>query len=238
LRISEDDGQSPRAQTTAANFHRDSDPIPLVSTGVSSDSIPSFDDINAEWSRLAEHPQPAGNPATQDVRRNMQSLVLGATNYSTADMNSAGYVNSENSNSADTGLSPDTTHSGSNRTTPNSSTPSEPRANLRPGHPHSGGPSYETSPALSHPRISADGGRTNGFSFGGQEYSTIPPTGMTPDHNVFAMDTPGRDYPAQGWDMTQQPSQGMTPVGEGVFRHLMGLGPSMDPMDMGWEGGS
>lgn len=70
------------------------------------------------------------------------------------------------------------------------------------------------------------------------DYSGISSTGMTPDSNAFVLpETPGRgfDVPA-GWEMSQQ-STGLTPVGEGVFRQLMGLGP-MDPMDIGWEGGS
>ena len=57
---------------------------------------------------------------------------------------------------------------------------------------------------------------------------------MTPDSNAFSMpETPGRafDVPS-GWEMNNQmngQTTGLTPVGEGVFRHLLGLGP-MDPM--------
>lgn len=68
------------------------------------------------------------------------------------------------------------------------------------------------------------------------DYSSTNPPGLTPD--PFNMpETPGRDFPIpNGWEMSQQ-TTGLTPVGEGMFRQLMGLGP-MDPMDLGWEGGS
>jgi hypothetical protein len=54
-------------------------------------------------------------------------------------------------------------------------------------------------------------------------------TGMTPGASYSMPQTPGRgEYAgAGGWDM----SQGLTPIGEGVFRELMGIA----PMDMGWE---
>jgi hypothetical protein len=69
------------------------------------------------------------------------------------------------------------------------------------------------------------------------DYSSIPATGLTPDNNFSMPETPGRSFDVpSGWEMSNQ-TTGLTPVGEGVFRTLMGLG-SMDPMDLGWEGGS
>lgn len=61
------------------------------------------------------------------------------------------------------------------------------------------------------------------------DFNNIPATGMTPGNDFSMPETPGRgfDVPA-GWEMGQQ-GTGLTPVGEGVFRQLMGLGP-MDPM--------
>jgi hypothetical protein len=43
----------------------------------------------------------------------------------------------------------------------------------------------------------------------------------------------GRDFTVHsGWEIT---GQGLTPVGEGVFREFMGMGPGMGPMDIGWD---
>jgi hypothetical protein len=140
-----------------------------------------------------------------------------------------GYVNSEASASVDTGLSPDT-QSSSNRPTPNSGS-SDSRSSLRPGQQSSGSGSYETSPAASASRLPATDGRAMSSFFATQpDYSNISSTGMTPDNNAFVMpETPGRGFDVPpGWEMSQQ-TTGLTPVGEGVFRQLMGLSP-MDPM--------
>lgn len=185
------------------------------------------------------------NPASgsgPDVQRTLQGLALGdiPNNPYSLDRGpgTGGYVNSEASASNDTGLSPDTTQSTSNRPTPNSSTTSDSRPNLQPGH-GSGSASFETSPAASGgARLPATDGRSMSSFFANQpDYSGISSTGMTPDSNAFVMpETPGRGFDVPpGWEMSQQ-STGLTPVGEGVFRQLMGLGP-MDPMDIGWEGG-
>ncbi|TGO89783.1 hypothetical protein BPOR_0094g00180 [Botrytis porri] len=64
-------------------------------------------------------------------------------------------------------------------------------------------------------------------------YNNIPAgSNITP--SVYSMpETPGRTYTTPDpWP--QQTTTGLTPVGEGVFRQMMGLGP-MDPMDI-WEG--
>jgi hypothetical protein len=71
---------------------------------------------------------------------------------------------------------------------------------------------------------------------GTHDHRTIPTTGLTPD-NTFSMPaTPGRDFAPPGWETNGQ-TTGFTPIGEGVFRQLYGLGP-LDPMpmDLGWEG--
>jgi hypothetical protein len=61
--------------------------------------------------------------------------------------------------------------------------------------------------------------------------------GLASDNPFNIPETPSRDFPP-GWEMTEQ-TTGLTPIGEGVFRHLYGLGP-LDPMpmDLGWEGNS
>jgi hypothetical protein len=214
------------AVDTGNDFRRNSDPT----SGTSN---------QPNWVPLPDHsPTDQG----QDVQRTMQGLALGSMprpTYGPGDLSSGGYVNSESSNN-DTGLSPNTGNSGSDRPTPNSTTPSEPRTNLQPGQ-TSGGTSYETSPASSHAaRVpTAPDTRSMASFFSTQpDYSNIPATGMTPDNNAFTMpETPGREFQVPpGWEMSGQ-TTGLTPVGEGVFRQLMGLGP-MDPMDLGWEGGS
>ena len=207
----------------------------------SADPIGAFEDLRTNWTPLPDH---APNHS-HDVQHSLQGLVidpLPPRHYQAGDMNSTGYVNSENSNSVDASFSPDTAHSGSNRPTPSSTTPSEPRAQMQPGCAKSGGRSYETSPAPPHhqPLVVGTDTRSNGGFFSTQPgYSSVPATGLATDNTEYMAGAPTQsgDYPIHGgWEMNQATS-GLTPVGEGVFRQLMGLGP-MDPMDLGWEGGS
>jgi len=73
--------------------------------------------------------------------------------------------------------------------------------------------------------------------FSTQPYYSSIPVGLTPDNTFSMPETSSRSFNVpSGWEMNNQ-TTGLTPVGEGVFRTLMGLGP-MDPMDLGWEGGS
>ena len=192
------------------------------------------------WIPLPDPSQP--NDQGQDVQRTLQGLAIGSLPRNTYGLgdSSSGYVNSESSNANDTSLSPNTGNSGSDRPTPNSSTPSESRANLKPGQ-TSGGASYETSPASSHnARLPAatDARSMSAFFAAQPDYSNVPSTGMTPDNNAFTMpETPGREFQVPpGWEMSGN-TTGLTPVGQGVFNQLLGLGP-MDPMDLGWEGPS
>jgi hypothetical protein len=222
------------------SVRRESDPIVGVSTSASNEALRPFDNEQPNWMPIADH---SSTERGQDVQRTLQGLAIGTNSlprstYGAGDINSTGYVNSENNNSADTGLSPDTAHSGSNRPTPNSTTPSEPRSNLQTGG-NSGGTSYETSPDSSHQtRLPTSDGRSMSSFFATHtSYSELPATGLTPENPFTMPETPGREFPVpNGWEMSQQ-TTGLTPVGEGVFRQLMGLGP-IDPMDLGWEGGS
>jgi hypothetical protein len=71
------------------------------------------------------------------------------------------------------------------------------------------------------------------------DYSNIPSSGLVQGHAAYRIpETPGPDFPVPGgWEMSQQTQ--LTPVGEGVFRQLMGLGPmDTDPMELGWSGAS
>lgn len=218
------------------------DDSPTVATGTANDFRRGSDPTSGtsdqpNWIPLPDH---TPNDQGQDVQRTMQGLALGSgprAPFGSGDLSSGGY--SESSNNNDTSLSPNTGNSGSDRPTPNSTTPSEPRGNLQPGQ-TSGGTSYETSPASSHnaPVPPATDSRSMSSFFSTQpDYTGISATGMA-DNNAFTMpETPGRDFQVPpGWEMSGQ-TTGLTPVGEGVFRQLMGLGP-MDPMDLGWEGGS
>lgn len=178
-----------------------------------------FKDFNPE--RLDWLPLP-------DIRNvNSGSPTLALNSNSTygrpVDSGSSAYMNSGSSNGGDTGLSPDTGHSGSNRPTPNSTSPSETRS----GQKSSTGSSYQTSPEMLHgtqpPNKEAVRDR-RGVS-----------TGLTPDNTFSMPETPGRDFAPPGWETNGQ-TAGFTPIGEGVFRQLYGLGP-LDPMpmDLGWE---
>ena len=189
----------------------------------------SFGD-QADWlSRPGHAPNQTGDQGAD--RRTPQGHAQ--ADYKIGGTNSSGYGNGDSSNSADPGLSPDTGHSGSNRPTPNSTTPSETRSGLHPGSTTSR-PSYNSSPVASHQRTPATEGSMSTFF---TTYSNIPETDFTPDGAFTRPETPGKEFPVpNGWEMSAQ-TTGLTPVGEGVFRHLMELGP-IDPMDLGWEEGS
>lgn len=199
------------------------------------------DSGQSSWVPLEDH---HNSNEGQDVQRTIAGLVIGSTSqttYGSGDVSSGGgYVNSESiSTGPDSGLSPDT--SNSNRPTPNSTTPSDTRSNLRAGlNNNSNNASYETSPATSAQNTNS-GPQSHqrsmdNFFASNPDYSNISSTGLTPDNTFSMPETPGRDFPVpQGWEQTT----GLTPVGEGVFRHLMGLGPmepNMEAMDLGWEG--
>jgi hypothetical protein len=178
----------------------------------------------------------------RDVQTGPHALASGSLNTGSygrpGDSTSSAYMTSGSSNGADTALSPDTGHSGSNRPTPNSTSPSEARPNLQPGHRNSAGTSYHTSPESSHEtQLSNTEGRPSVSPFTTQlDHRGVTTLGLTPDNTFTMPPTPGRDFPAPGWEMNGQ-TTGFTPIGEGVFRQLYGLGP-MDqmPMDLGWEG--
>jgi hypothetical protein len=226
-----DDTSPTGPTTTSSDFRRESDPTSAESTNARNDSFgdqPNWMPIDSQLSA----------DQGQNVQRNLQGLAIGdmasisipTSNYLNRELNnSSGYGNSESSTTADTGLSPDTTNSASNRPTPNASTPSDTRPSLKQGQ-NSGGASYETSPATSNQRLPTTDGRALGSFFSTQpDYSNITASGLTPDNTFTMPETPGRSFDIpSGWEMSNQ-TTGLTPVGEGVFRTLMGLGP-MDPM--------
>jgi hypothetical protein len=141
------------------------------------------------------------------------------------------YGQSDSSNNIDLDMSSDQNHS--DRPTPSTSTGS----NLQPGQrqtgqTHSGRSSFDASPASSH-QPPENSGAANAFFNHTPDFSTLgASSGMTPGSNTFGLpDTPGgRDFAVpSGWEMS---NQGLTPVGEGVFQQLMGMG----PMDLQWDG--
>jgi hypothetical protein len=145
-------------------------------------------------------------PALFDTFNNPNNNVNGGSSY----------------NGGDLGLSPDTANSSSNRPTPSSTTPSDSRPNLQSNRAKSANGSHETSP-LPHPSNDPNRhGPMDPFFPGQGGFSSISGTGMTPE-NTYVPDVPG-------WEnISHNQTTGLTPVGEGVFRQLMGLGP-MDPM--------
>ena len=214
---------NPRVDTDSKkDLRRESDP-------------PSGTNNQPNWVPLRDH-SPIDHG--KDVQRTLQGLALGGirrSTYGSGELSGGGYVNSETNNVNDSGLSPNTGNSGSDRPTPNSTTPSESRANLQNGQ-TSGATSYETSPASSHnPRgpVVAPTQSISEFYPDHPDYN-ISSTGLTPDNNGYTMpETPGFPVPP-GWEST---TTGLTSVGQGVFNQLMDLGP-IDPMDLAWAGGS
>lgn len=196
----------------------------------SKNSRPDGSGVDSPWMDFQSHQH---SKQGQDVQQNMQSLAIGSIpSQRVIDITTGnGYMNNEGSSQgANAGLSPDTAHSGSNRPTPNSTTPSDTRSNLQPGATKSSGTSYETSPASSNNArpSSGDGRSMSAFFNTPTDYTNIPPTGLTPGADYSMPETPGRFEVPAGWEMGNH-TNSLTPVGEGVLRQLMGLGP-LDPM--------
>jgi hypothetical protein len=156
------------------------------------------------------------------------------------DSSSSAYMNSGSSNGGDTGLSPDTGHSNSNRPTPNSTSPSETRPTLQPVQKKSTSTSYQASPDILHAtQLPNKEGKVSTSPFSTPlDHRGVATSGLTPENTFSMPETPGRDFASSGWETNGQ-TTGFTPIGEGVFRQLYGLGP-LDPlpMDLGWGGNS
>jgi hypothetical protein len=169
----------------------------------------------------------------------------------------ANYVESHSSGTNEMSVSPHPDGTSSNRPTPNSSSVSDQRSG--PMAAGSGRTSFETSPIGSNQPLTTqaemDAAAAAFFStdpslnvFGAQ---TTPGgggtrTGMTPGRSPFVMpDGSGASSATNGYNLSdwgvlpgQTPTgTGMTPVAEGVLRHLMDM-PPMDAMDLGWDQGT
>lgn len=82
-----------------------------------------------------------------------------------------------------------------------------------------------------------DAAATAFFSDPNQFNMQTPGMGMTPGRSFMMPDGTGNGYGLpDGWGVMSGQTTGMTPVTEGVLRHLMDM-PPMDSMDLGWEQG-
>ncbi|RDW88831.1 hypothetical protein BP6252_00863 [Coleophoma cylindrospora] len=208
---------------------------PAEDIGIASNGLKNTSD-HSDWMPLPDHSQNRNLGA----QRTITGLVVGSlTNptYDPANVSGTSYRPSDTTSSShDAGLSPDTT--ASNRPTPNSNASSDTRPNQHRGQGNQSSiTSYDTSPSTSNQAMvnTPDNRSMSSFFSGNPDYSTMGQTGLTPDANFNMAET--TDLP-QGWENSQP--TGLTPVGEGVFRHLMVLS-SVEPleaMDLNWEGGS
>ena len=206
-RIQEEDGTSSSVDVQAIDFSPPAEASP-------------------DWGHVQAHNR-------QDMQRSIQGLVIGSA-YGSDNMGNGNYNTNKNhdgSNSTSTGRSPDTN---SNRPTPSSTTASDSLGQNRQPNNQSNS-SYESSPAASthlNQQLPKHPTNANSYFTTNADYNTTS-TGLTPDNGngngAFGLpETPGGTFevPA-GWE---QQGTAMTPIGEGVFRHLMGLGPMEDPM--------
>lgn len=169
------------------------------------------------------------------------------------------YVESQSSGTNDMSVSPHPDGSSSNRPTPNSSSVSDQRSG--PMGPGSGRTSFEASPIgssqpLGTTQAEMDAATAAFFSSDPSmsvfNTQTTPGaggtgTGMTPGRSSFVMaDGSSAGGAANGYGLPDgwgvmpghtPTGTGMTPVAEGVLRHLMDM-PPMDAMDLGWDQGS
>ncbi|TGO24247.1 hypothetical protein BPAE_0108g00400 [Botrytis paeoniae] len=176
----------------------------------------SFDVEQRGWSRLNERSQ------ARDLRQGVPVSRSKEPNGNT-------YSHDGTSTGTRTGLSSNTGNTSNNPTL--KSTSDVRPSNIQHGQTTTNTGSYETRPA---PDADREVRLMDAFFSTPPGYNNIP-AGSDISSSAYSMpETPGRTYTTSDpWP--QQTTTGLTPVGEGVFRHMMGLGP-MDPMDI-WEGG-
>lgn len=221
-----DDASPAGLNDTSHDFRRQSE----LSSAEATNSDTNNMGEQSSWMPLPDH---AATDMGNAVQQNFQDLALGEayriTAYGTV-LNSTRVGTSESSNGA---MSPDTTHPSSTRPTPNASTPSDSRSTKQ--HGHSEQTSYETSPtATGLPKhLPGSDTRTIPFFANQPDYNSGPSaTGMALGNGLGLPDPSGRDFDVPcAWDMGNQATTGLTPIGEGVFKHLLDLGP-MDAMQV------
>ncbi|KAF7884353.1 uncharacterized protein EAF02_004689 [Botrytis sinoallii] len=212
-------GESPtNPQETSRSISADTEKrIRRASTSPGVDPFPrSFDVEQRGWPRLNELSQ------ARDLRQGVPVSQSKEPNGNT-------YNHDSTSPGTRTGLSSNTGNT-SNHPTLKSASDVRP-SNIQHGQTTTNTGSYGTRPA---PDADREVRLIDAFFSTPPGYNNIP-AGSNISSSAYSMpETPGRTYTTPGpWP--QQTTTGLTPVGEGVFRHLMGLGP-MDPMDI-WEGG-
>ncbi|KAI1845643.1 hypothetical protein JX266_008254 [Neoarthrinium moseri] len=151
-----------------------------------------------------------------------------------------GFVDSQSSGTADMSVSPHP-ESASSRPTPNSSSASENRNAASGALPNSGQTSFDASPVGGQQPLGTqaelDAATAAFFSDANNFSMQTSGTGMTPGRSFVMPDSSGNGYGLpEGWNIMTQQTTGMTPVAEGVLRHLMDM-PPMDAMDLGWDSG-
>lgn len=165
-------------------------------------------------------------PSNENARA--RDLGRGVSIGQNRDPNSNPNSNGNASATAETSKSPNT-YNTSDHSTPNSST-SGSRSSALP---------YAQNSTNSSPAPNSNRSMDAFFSTNPSYANTPVGTSMTP--NTFSMpETQGRTHTMSGWRGPQpMTGTGLTPVGEGLFRHMMGLGPvgDLDSMDI-WEGHS
>ncbi|KAF5870051.1 putative binuclear zinc transcription factor protein [Botrytis fragariae] len=212
-------GDSPtNPQETSRSISADTEQgIRRTSTSPRVDPFPrSFDVEQRGWPRLNERSQ------ARDLRQGVPVSQSKEPNGST-------YSHDGTSTDMRTGLSSNT---GNNSNNPTLKSTSDVRpSNIQHGQTTTNTGSYETRPA---PDADREVRLMDAFFSTPPGFNNIP-AGSNISSSAYSMpETPGRTYTTPDpWP--QQTTTGLTPVGEGVFRHMMGLGP-MDPMDI-WEGG-
>ncbi|KAF7951445.1 hypothetical protein EAE96_006754 [Botrytis aclada] len=213
-------GDSPtNLQETSHSISADTEQeIRRTSTSPRVDPFPrGFDVEQRGW------PRSNGQPQGRDLRRGVpvsQSREPSGNTYS-HDGTSTGMR---------TGLSSNTGNSSNNPTL--TSTSDVRPSNIQHGQTTTNTGSYETRPA---PDADREGRLIDAFFSTSPGYNNIPAGSNISSAAYSIPETPGRTYIIPDtWP--QHPTTELTPVGEGVFRHMMGLGP-MDPMDI-WDGGN
>ncbi|KAK9794453.1 putative Fungal-specific transcription factor domain-containing protein [Seiridium cardinale] len=209
------------------------DITPSQNSGVQPSS--SFDPANGNWMSGDQQqlPQRERSTASDLGSSGMGQPMMFRTTSRVSPQ--AGYVEASSSGTNGMSVSPHPDGS-SDRPTPNSNSTSEQRNGT------SGRTSFDASPIGGPQELGTqaemDAATTAFFSDPNQFNMSTPGMGMTPGRAFVIQDGSGNDFALpSGWGVMQGQTTGMTPVAEGVLRHLMDM-PPMDAMDLGWDQGA
>ncbi|KAK6078654.1 binuclear zinc transcription factor [Seiridium cupressi] len=209
------------------------DITPSQNSGVQPSS--SFDPANGNWMSGDQQqlPQRERSTASDLGSSGMGQPMMFRTTSRVSPQ--AGYVEASSSGTNGMSVSPHPDGS-SDRPTPNSNSTSEQRNGT------SGRTSFDASPIGGPQELGTqaemDAATTAFFSDPVQFNMSTPGMGMTPGRAFVIQDGSGNDFALpNGWGVMQGQTTVMTPVAEGVLRHLMDM-PPMDAMDLGWDQGA